>query len=418
MVFSFFKKPPEKMIARPAAVPRPGDARAIAPPSGEESLDSPGASGHSKALPPSSPPPPPLPEASKDEDFSLDYIDFVFSESSPDFHLEPEVSPVDSEAAEAAVLFANGQDGTVRSVLENAVRIHHFGAGERLWMMLFDLYKITGQKEAFEALEIEYARAFEKSPPPWHDKFRVQPKSKDVAAGNLLFRGELTGENKPAFDAVRQALEKNPRLRLDLSKVGHLDVEGCGRLLALLQQARKARRELELLGRDTLGALLEKRVECGRAEDSECWLLLLELFQLQGQHEAFEEAAINFAVTFEVSPPSWEPKRVAAPEHVLQRMTDDVGDDVPADAYVLRGDIKASRFVDLPAYAEVHDPVLLDCSALTRIDFISAGALLNVLTTIRRTGKQVVFHHPNHLVAELFSVVGLNAVATNIFAKR
>ena len=54
---------------------------------------------------------------------------------------------------------------------------------------------------------------------------------------------------------------------------------------------------------------------------------------------------------------------------------------------------------------------------LTRIDFISAGALLNVLTAIRRTGKQIVFQHPNHLVAELFGIVGLKAVATIIPAK-
>ena len=55
--------------------------------------------------------------------------------------------------------------------------------------------------------------------------------------------------------------------------------------------------------------------------------------------------------------------------------------------------------------------------ALTRIDFISAGALLNVLTTVRRRGKQIVFRHPNHLVAELFGVVALKAVASIIFAK-
>lgn len=404
MVFSFFKKP-EKMVARPAVVPRQKEGREAVLPETEKA----------PALAPA--PAVQSPDLAKDEDSSLDYIDFVFSESSPDFHVEQDVSPVDSDAEEAAVLYANGQDAAVRSLLENAVKIHRSGAAERLWMMLFDLNKITGQKESFEALEIEYARAFEKSPPSWLDKSRASTKSKDVVAGNLLFRGELTGDNTPAFDAVRQALDKNPRLRLDLSKISQLDAAGCGCLLTLLQQARKARRELELLGRDALGSLVEKRVEVGRAEDGECWLLLLELLQLQGQHDAFEEAAINYAVTFEVSPPSWEPKRVAAPEPVLQLLIDDVGDDVSADAHVLRGEIKASRFPDLPAYAEVHDPVLLDCTALRRMDFISAGALLNVLTTVRRAGKQIVVHHPNHLVAELFGVVGLNAVATIVFAK-
>ena len=61
--------------------------------------------------------------------------------------------------------------------------------------------------------------------------------------------------------------------------------------------------------------------------------------------------------------------------------------------------------------------MLIDCEALIRIDFISAGALLNVLTTVRRQGKQIVFRHPNHLVAELLGVVGLRAVAAIIFAR-
>jgi ABC-type transporter Mla MlaB component len=183
-----------------------------------------------------------------------------------------------------------------------------------------------------------------------------------------------------------------------------------------LQQARKAKRDVELLGRDTLGTLVEASVESGRAADKECWLLLLELCQLQGQYEAFEEVAINYAVTFEVSPPSWEVNRVAAPEPVLQ-MARSSGSSDSLDAYVMHGDIKASRFGDLPAHAEVHDPVLIECAQLTRMDFISAGALLNVLTTIRRSGKQIVFRHPNHLVAELFGIVGLKAVATIVMAK-
>jgi anti-anti-sigma regulatory factor len=61
--------------------------------------------------------------------------------------------------------------------------------------------------------------------------------------------------------------------------------------------------------------------------------------------------------------------------------------------------------------------VIIDCATVTRVDFISAGALLNVLSTVRRTGKQIVFRHPNHLVAELLGVVGLKAVAEIVFAK-
>lgn len=401
MVFSFFKKTPEKMVARPAVAPRAKDDVGKSTPAGTE-IQTPAA---------------PLPvDAPSAEQPAAQYSDFVFSESSPDFQIEADIDPVDAEAEEAAVLFANGQDEPVRAVLENAVRIHHFGPGERLWLMLFDLYRLTGNKAAFEALEIEYAQSFEKSPPSWVDQSRKQPKSNDAVPGSLLFRGELTGDNAAAFDAINQALVKNPRLRLDLSKVKQLDSAGCGQLLALLQQARKTRRELELLGRDTLATLVQKRVVSGVAEDKECWLLFLELCQLQGQYEDFENLAVDYAVTFEVSPPSWESARVAAPEPE-SALENAPGEAQLEEAYVLRGEIKALRFSDLAAHAESRDTLVIDCSELKRMDFISAGALLNALTTVRRSGKPIIFHYPNFLVAELFSVVGLNAVATIIFAK-
>ena len=372
------------MVAKPAAVPR------AAPPSEPPP-------GVAEAAAAAAPPPA--------TEITPEFSDFVFSESAPDFQIEGEIDPVDAQAEEAAVLFANAQDDAVRAVLENAVRIHRSGPGERLWLMLFDVYQLSGTRPPFEALGIDYARSFEKSPPGWRDKARSRPVA--LAVASLLFPGELCGDNDAAFAALARALEKNRRLHLDLSQLARLDTPGCARLLAQLQQSRKARHEIDIVGRDTLATLLEACIETGRAESQACWLLLLEVYQWRGQYEAFEELAIDYAVTFEVSPPSWEVARVAAPEPALPATVV-----AAADVYVLQGEIKALRFGDLPAFAELHDPVVVDCALLTRIDFISAGALLNVLTTIRRSGKQIVFHHPNHLVAELFGIVGLKAVAT------
>ena len=391
MVFSFFKKP-EKMVAKPAAVPR------AAPPSEPPP-------GVAEAAPAVAVAPP------ADKEVTPEFSDFVFSESAPDFQFEGEIDPVDAQAEEAAILFANGQDDAARAVLENAVGVHRSGPGERLWLMLFDLYQLAGTRAPFEALGIDYARSFEKSPPGWRDHH--PSKSAKAAVGSQRFAGDLVGSNDASFAAIAQALEKNHRLRLDLSTLTRLDAPGCSRLLSLLQQSRKARHEFEVVGRDTLAALLEASVTSGRAEGQACWLLLLEVYQWRGQYELFEELAVDYAVTFEVSPPSWEAARVAAPEPALPA----VARVVAGDAYALQGEIKSSRFGDLPAFAELHDPLVVDCTSLTRIDFISAGALLNVLTAIRRTGKQIVFQHPNHLVAELFGIVGLKAVATIIPAK-
>ena len=399
MVFSFFKKPPEKMVAKPSVVPRAKDAAegAVVP------TEPPGAQGQSAPARASQPP-------------ASGFSDFVFSEVLPSFHVEAEIDPVDADAEEAAMLYANRQDDAVRAVLENAIRQHAYGPGERLWLMLFDLYRLAGNKTSFEALEIDYARCFEKSPPAWLDKSGGAT-STNVAAGSLLFRGELIGENAAAFDAVRQALQKTPRLCLDLSKIRQVDAQGCGQLLAMMQQVRKTGREIELLGRDALEVMLQARIVTGVAEDRECWLLFLELCQLQGQHEVFEDMAVDYAVTFEVSPPSWETSRIAKPEPPRDESVGPVGGNAPGDAYVLHGDSLGVRFSDLLPYAESRDTVVIDCTGLVRMDFVSAGALLNALTTIRQRGKPIVFHHPNRLVAELFRIVGLNAVGTLIFAK-
>ena len=408
MVFSFFKKQQEKMIARPAAVPRPAEARTDSTsPDGKEKEAVPGQSkaegkesgGAAQQVEPS------------------DFSDFVFSQSSLDFQVEVDVDPIDAQAEEAAVLFANSQDAAAQSVLENAARTFCHGTGERLWLMLFDLYRLSGQQAAFEALGIEYAQAFEKSPPVWSGHAVVEkPKTRESAPGSLVFKGELLGSNEAAFEAIRKSLEKNRKLRLDMSKVRQLDHEGCGCFLQLLALARKNKQDIELLGREALGELLQAQVETGRPDGKACWLLLLELCQLQGRQEAFEEIAIDYAVTFEESPPSWESKRVAAPEPIAAEEV--LASEGSGDVYPLSGEVKSSRFADLSDFAENHDVLQIDCSGLKRIDFISAGALLNALTSVRRSGKLVVFRHPNYLVAELLRIVGLTAVATIVFAKR
>ncbi len=407
MVFSFFKKQPpdKKMPVRPAAAP---------PSTRDRGATSGAASSTEKPKPAAAP----VGLARSDVPFAtpvptsegppLDLSEFVFSEIAAEFQVEAEVDPLDAEAEEAAMFYANGQDAAARSLLEKSTRERRSGPAERLWLMLFDLLRLSGQKAAFDALGIEYARAFEKSPPAWRD-LAVSAQVPGKVVGTALFKGDLLGDNDAGFEAVRLALKKNPHLRLDLSKLRKLDAGGCERLLALLQQARRGRGEIDLLGRDDLGALLDAQIAAGRPEDRPCWLLKLELCQLRGQLEVFEDMAINYAVTFEISPPSWEFDRVVDGEAAPLELA--VADQLLTEAYVIKGEIKGARFGDLQAYAAANDPVLIDCSTVTRMDFLSAGALLNVLTSVKRSGRQVIVRHPNHLLAELFRVVGLRGVA-------
>jgi anti-anti-sigma regulatory factor len=407
MVFSFFKKRPEKMISRPPVVAQLAvESEEKQSPADAQAKD----------------------ENVQDTPFSEDFSDSEFFQFSPDFQVNEDLDPVDAPAEEAAVLFSNDQDRAAQAILEDALKAQGSGQAERLWLMLFDLYRLSGQQSAFDAMGVDYARVFEKSPPVWSAEAEpaLPVKAAKGKGGQVLFKGDLVGGNAASFNAVHKALEENRALRLDMSKVGKIDPEGCAQFLELLAYAGKNKRSVDLRGVDALIALAQACVEAGKKETpatgKECWKLLLELFQRQGRQEVFEELAIDYAVTFEESPPSWEAGRAAAPESDAQDVPEaqdtavenDAADD---GAYVLSGEVKSARFSDLPGFAQTKDVLLIDCAKLTRIDFVSAGALLNTLTAVRSSGKQIAFRHPNRLVAELFRVVGLTSVASVVFAK-
>ena len=70
---------------------------------------------------------------------------------------------------------------------------------------------------------------------------------------------------------------------------------------------RRAKIKLSLSGAVSLSNILEGQVTSGTRENQTLWLLLLEVLQFTDQQERFEELALEYAMTFEESPPSWEP---------------------------------------------------------------------------------------------------------------
>jgi anti-anti-sigma regulatory factor len=71
----------------------------------------------------------------------------------------------------------------------------------------------------------------------------------------------------------------------------------------------------------------------------------------------------------------------------------------------------SDAFRQLIDFSTSHDQVVIDCSALKRMDFVSAGMFLNTLTNLQITGKTVMIRRPNQLVLGLFGVLGINQVA-------
>lgn len=240
------------------------------------------------------------------------------AEELPDAAAVPATAPA---VEESAILYANGQAMAAEGLLLDSLA--GFGQHERLpWWMLFDLYQATGQETRFESIAIDYASHFETSPPAWQPLLPAQaaPQLAGVAASES-FGPALDG----AIEARLQRLlaSSAPLVRIDLGAVRSADAQGCALLLKTLQSLRKEGRELVLAGADTLMATLRPMLAVGdRACGEAPWLLLLELLLLSKREKDFEESAMDYCVTFELSPPSFEtPTHVSTAVPALARAT-------------------------------------------------------------------------------------------------
>lgn len=387
MAFGLFGKKPEKMTAKPAAKPRPLD---------------PSPATRSPAFEPSRPPPVQAPPA-EEEDLDLDFTGIQLVE---------EADPMLAVIEEAAIAYADDHDADALAILVEGVRTPETSEiAERIWLMLFDLCQITGNRAAFGEHELLYAQRFEKQPPVWKESATAAAVTA-AAGAPVAFKGDLVGTNSVGFDASLGALEKTPKLRLDLARVKVIDPDGCKRLCDLLARAKKLKREVELLGTDGVAALLQPLI-AEHDRNQPYWQLTLELLQRQGRQEDFDNVALEFAITFEISPPAYEapPKAPAKPGPKVAPVR-------PDDAFYLEGEILGGRIDGLDAWIKNREQAVIDLAGVTRMDFTSAGTLLNIISPHWQRGISITLRHPNRLVAELLGKVGGSDMATIVFAKR
>jgi ABC-type transporter Mla MlaB component len=306
-------------------------------------------------------------------------------------------SPVD----EAAILYASGQSDAAERQLKDML-----GFGDRrAWHMLFDLYSIQSREKEFEQLALDYAMRFETSPPVWQKL--GGPSAAGTPAQADAATLELPGllDNK-ATAVLREGIanaDKKAVVRIDFSRIEMVDETGADDCARTLAAARKAKRKLQVSGVDRLTALLQ---DLTRATHSRAvhWLLLLELYQTLGQQDNFEDLAVDYAVRFEVSPPSWSEVQAA---EVVQAKPAEPAD----DALRLAGEItpaNESALQQFGSYAASHSEVLVDLAQVTRVDYGSVSPLIGVLMNCLGSGKSITLRGHNALIHELFRVMGID----------
>lgn len=317
------------------------------------------------------------------------------------------------EIEESAILYANGQHDAAEALLQQATRGEAWR--ERvLWWMLFDLYQASNRQDAFENAAIDYASRFETSPPSW-----VAPApaaSVEQAAGVVpaeMLPAVLDLQVAPQLERLLELSATSQAVRLDVARVQALNADGCALLAEALARLRQQGCELIMAGGAELMAVLRASVAVGRRDDSPApWLLLLELLQLSGQEKAFEEAAMDYCVTFEVSPPSY-----VAPRNVATAAS---GRGADGDRFMLPallGGQPAGLAEAIDAYAARCDMLVFDCLHLQRAEYAAAGALLAQLRALQAQGKEIALRDLNHLVATLFKLLGFADIAKLVTRK-
>jgi anti-anti-sigma regulatory factor len=321
----------------------------------------------------------------------------------------------------AALLFANGQDAAARELLEQGVQSDPETKPSPLaWLALFDLVQRANDRAAFDQLSMQYVLQFERSAPAWDERVKPASDDKSGSGGYIAVNGKLSSGSSGQLEGLKRALEKCvPKARIDLSSVTGFDDSGARLLAGYLERARSQRMELSFQRPERLVAALDAAVARGKAGGEGAWLLSLELRQWQHDQANFDERALEFAIAFELSPPSWEPppragadadhgadSGGASDESATTARTATDGDTVVWNG-VLAGAMpnQLAQLADIAASVPIAQ---IDMTDVDRVDFIFAGALFNAIARIEAQGNAVQILGATPIIRALLLLIGIS----------
>ena len=301
----------------------------------------------------------------------------------------------------AALLYASGQAIAARQILASALTHEPESRTSPLaWHAQFDLLQRAHERAAFEQLALEYVAVFERSPPPWDDAILPSAKTAAPGAGYLAFTN-LTA--KAALELPGRAARYST-LRIDVATLSEFEDTGCRRLVDILRRLRRQSYSVGWQGVEALWRRIDEKIKPGTAQNEGLWLFALELLQWQNNQAEFEERAINYAVTFEVSPPSWEPLARKQEQAAVALLP-------AADSHTLKGVLVGPADLQISALHDFADPrrlVKIDMTQVERFDFVCGGALQNAVSNFETNGKDVQILGASPIVQALLVLIGVS----------
>ncbi len=376
-------------------------------------------------------------EAGKPQDATLDAGGFVH----------------DPELEEPAILFANGDYEGAEAALTALIAPGAQGVDRpSIWLALFDLYRATGQHERFENIALDFAARFGRSEPVWF----AFADSRDAASGlcssapvaKAVAPTRAFGWTAPevltakVVATLETALLKGPMQpwRFNWGKVGTVEVDARLPLLQLIERWSTSAVRLRFVDVDQLERVLAAQAPSGDdSVDPVCWRLMLALLRVMHRVDDFDRLALEYCITYEVSPPSWVdpvctflhgpdeagmasqarsnigPDSATQSDHfpVLPALLE-VVEQPQAGMIELSGRLIGDAGERLVGVAQSHPGIkslTVRCDKLARVDFSAAGSVLNWAAARQADGCRVEFSQLQRLVAIFFNVVGISEYA-------
>jgi anti-anti-sigma regulatory factor len=320
---------------------------------------------------------------------------------------------------EAAILYSADCYDAAELVLKENLRTKEGKDSLRVWLMLFDLYQLTNNRKEFDALSMLFTVKFERSPPVWTSATEASdPRRKEKRERKDFFPisptpdGGLLGE----IDKFEAFAKEMGSCRIGFEKVKSIHNEEAELLSLVFARLRRMKLPMWFNGFADFTALLRKSMNdlSGQPVSSSqgYWSLLFELYILDGKHEEYDELGLEYAVAFEMSPPAWEDVvRPGGPAD--EKGAAGAGDaQSPAEAgLALKGVFSANSkdmLQQLATYAAGRQQeVMVDLSALMRIDFSATSQFFEAVRAIHLAQKRVILSNLNELVAAQLEVFGM-----------
>jgi len=319
---------------------------------------------------------------------------------------------------EAAIRFANGDTDAVEALIQVLLRGElGVSANSEAWLALFDFYRATNQPERFDVAAIDYATKFGRSAPNWYSipeqagrwgvaDAPVAPAGNDFNWTCPSLLGATTVAN------LRLTLQRNApsKLQIDWSHLETIDSAALEGLNALVDGWTQKVIHLSFLRTDRLEAVVQGQARTG---------------------DAFDMVALEYCITYEVSPPSWQDVRCTCitvlthgedvepgaplsrqPGDSMFKHTDMGGDSVSSMLHTGLSGLVLGDAMDALAkvdnWADGSGTVVVSCDYLVRIDFSAAGSVLNWAALHHAAGRSVRFTGLHRLAAIFFNIVGIN----------